>query len=76
MKPAITFIFGVLVGAMASDVTRPNAAPVVARATMPTAITPLADFKASMPLQCDAWVVQSGTPGKMPVARCYSRRTK
>lgn len=27
----------------------------------------------SHPLDCDAWTVMSGTPGQMPVARCYSR---
>lgn len=26
-----------------------------------------------LPLDCDAWVVQSGTPGEVPKGRCYAR---
>ena len=29
----------------------------------------------SMPLDCSAWVIQSG-PGMAPKARCYSRKTQ
>jgi hypothetical protein len=73
MKPFAAFTLGVLAGVLLADLTNPMRHPPIERRTMPAAITPLADFKASMPLQCDAWVVQSGTPGVMPVARCYSR---
>ena len=28
----------------------------------------------SHPLQCDAWVMYSGTPGELPRSRCYQRK--
>jgi hypothetical protein len=32
-----------------------------------------AKFQLLHPLQCDAWVMYSGTPGELPRTRCYVR---
>jgi hypothetical protein len=75
MVAAVVIAFGAFAGFQA-DRDAEITAEHVKEADERKAIKPEERMALSAPLQCDATVMHSGTPGELPRTRCYVRSDK